>query len=164
MFLLTCAFSRAVHLELVRSQSQEELQLALRRLFALRGTPKLLVSDNAKSFRSLTDIIPATTTWRFISEASPWWGGWWERLVALTKTSLKITLHGCALSFDKLATTLYEAAFYLNQRPLTEDDEGEVLTPSHFLFGVRRTQRRTLALGRPILESGTRLEKQEANL
>lgn len=42
--LLTCATTHAVHLETVRTQSQANLQLALRRFFALRGTPSLLYS------------------------------------------------------------------------------------------------------------------------
>ena len=35
--LITCATTRAIHLEVVRSQSTEDLQSALRRFFAIRG-------------------------------------------------------------------------------------------------------------------------------
>ena len=74
-------------------------------------------------------------TWEFIPEAVPWWGDFWERLVGVTKTCLKITLHLCSLSHEELAATLFELAFHLNMRPLTSVDE-ELLTPAHFLFGV----------------------------
>jgi hypothetical protein len=29
------------------------------------------------------------TQWQFIPKRSPWHGGWWERLIGLTKTTLK---------------------------------------------------------------------------
>ena len=73
--LFTCATTRAIHLEVVRSQSVDDLQLALRRFFALRGTPTIIVSDNAKSFKKLFGQLPRTTQWRYILEAAPWWGG-----------------------------------------------------------------------------------------
>lgn len=135
VLLITCATSRAVHLELVKSQSTEDVKLALRRFFALRGTPDLIISDNAKTFHSLLSHIPRSVRWRFIPEAAPWWGGFWERMVGLTKKCMKTTLHQCHLSFEELGVTLYELAFHLNLRPLTTVDD-EVLTPAHFLFGV----------------------------
>ena len=135
VLLVTCATSRAVHLELVKSQHTEDVKLALRRFFALRGTPTLIFSDNAKTFHSLLSHIPRNVTWRFIPEAAPWWGGFWERLVGLTKKCLKITLHLCHLNFEHLAVTLYELAYHLNLRPLVAVDN-ELLTPAHLLFGV----------------------------
>ena len=135
VLLITCATSRAVHLELVKSQHVEDVKLALRRFFALRGTPSLIYSDNAKTFKAMLYHIPRSVTWKFIPEAAPWWGGFWERLVGLTKNCLKITLHHCSLSHEELAATLYELAFQLNMRPLTSVDQ-ELLTPAHLLFGV----------------------------
>ena len=135
--LITCATSRAVHLELVRSQSSADLALALRRFFAVRGTPSLIVSDNAKTFRALLHQIPRSVTWRYIPEAAPWWGGFWERLVGLTKKAMRITLHQSHLSFPELSVVLYELAFYLNLRPLTVGDGENLLTPAHLIFGVR---------------------------
>ena len=135
VLLITCATSRAVHLELVASQGVEDVKLALRRFFALRGTPVLVFSDNARTFHALLSHIPSSVTWRFIPEAAPWWGGFWERLVGLTKKCLKITLHQCRLSHDELAVTLYELAYHLNLRPLATVD-AELLTPAHLLFGV----------------------------
>ena len=75
VLLITCATSRAVHLELVKSQHTEDVKLALRRFFALRGTPGLIFSDNAKTFHSLLAHIPCSVILRFIPEAAPWWGG-----------------------------------------------------------------------------------------
>ncbi|XP_043209416.1 uncharacterized protein LOC122374634 isoform X2 [Amphibalanus amphitrite] len=136
ILLITCATSRAVHLELVRSQASSDLIIALRRFFALRGTPILVYSDNARTFHALTGHLPHSVTWKFIPESAPWWGGYWERLVGVTKKALRITLHLCHLSFEELSVTLYELAFAINLRPLTQDDGENVLTPAHFLFGV----------------------------
>ena len=134
--LVTCATSRAVHLELVRSQTSAELVLALRRFFALRGTPTIVYSDNARTFHALLSQLPRCVSWRFIPEAAPWWGGFWERLVGVTKKALRITLHMCHLTFDELSATLYELAFFINLRPLTQSDGEDLLTPAHLLFGV----------------------------
>ena len=136
VLLITCASSRAIHLELVRSQSAADLTLALRRFMALRGTPSLIVSDNARTFHALLSHVPRAVKWRFIPEAAPWWGGFWERLVGVTKKALRISLHQCNLSYDELAVTLYELAFHLNLRPLTPGDGDDLLTPAHLLFGV----------------------------
>ena len=136
--IITCATSRAIHLELIKSQSSADTALALRRFFALRGIPSLIVSDNAKTFRALLHQIPRVVTWRYIPEAAPWWwGGYWERLVGLTKRALRTTLHQCHLTFDELSVVIYEVAFFLNLRPLTPNDGGDVLTPAHLIFGVR---------------------------
>ena len=136
VLLLTCATSRAVHLELVRSQATADVILALRRFCAIRGTPALVYSDNARTFRALLSQLPRSVTWRFIPEAAPWWGGFWERLVGVTKKALRITLHLCHLTFEELSATLYELAFFINLRPLTQGDGEDLLTPAHLLFGV----------------------------
>ena len=49
--LFTCATSRAVHLELVSSLDATTFLLCLRRFIGRRGLPKLIVSDNAKTFQ-----------------------------------------------------------------------------------------------------------------
>ena len=134
--LITCATSRAVHLELVNSQNTADLLMALRRFFAIRGTPSIIYSDNARTFHALLSHLPRCVTWRYIPEAAPWWGGFWERLVGVTKKALRTTLHLTHLSFEELAVCLYELAFMINLRPLTESDGEDLLTPAHFLFGV----------------------------
>ena len=48
--LFTCATTRAVHLKLCRDLTAEEFQRALKEFVARRGTPRLIVSDNGKTF------------------------------------------------------------------------------------------------------------------
>lgn len=50
--LFTCASNRAVHLELVPNLEAKTFMLCLRRFVSRRGLPRLIVSDNAKTFKS----------------------------------------------------------------------------------------------------------------
>ena len=81
-----------------------------------------MYSDNARTFHALLRQLPRCVSWRFIPEAAPWWGGFWERLVGVTKKVLRIALHICHMTFDELSATLYELAFFINLRPLTQSN------------------------------------------
>lgn len=104
--LFTCAVTRGVHLELVSNMSTEKFLLAFRRFLARRGNCRVIYSDNAKSFKSaqkelssFNKIIKNSTvqnfvssegiTWKFIMQLSPWWGGFYERLMKTIKDPLK---------------------------------------------------------------------------
>ena len=67
----------------------------------------------------------------------PWMGGFYERLVGITKKVLKKTLGNQCLTEKQLITTLAEAEAVVNSRPLVYVDEdinsSMVLTPAHFL-------------------------------
>ena len=152
--LFTCATSRAVHLELVSSLDAPTFLLCLRRFIGRRGLPKLIVSDNAKTFQAsektlvslfeLEDVQEHLSSkgirWQFNLAKAPWWGGFFERLVKQVKSCLKKTLGRSKLSFDELTTILVEVEAVLNSRPLTylySDDVEEPLTPSHLVIGRR---------------------------
>ena len=144
ILLFTCAVVRAVHLELVESQSQAETDLALRRFIARRGRPNTIWSDNAKGFEAEKDHLMATQgsegpEWKFIPPRAPWWGGWWERLVGSVKSALRKTLGRQHLCRRELETVLHEVESCINWRPITfvgdELDSGTVLTPAQFLLG-----------------------------
>lgn len=137
VLLITCMVTRAIHLEVVRSQNTSDAVLALRRFFALRGTPSVIMSDNARSFRRLQHIVPESVKFTYIPERAPWFGGFWERLVGVTKRAMRITLHNCRLSMEEMTVVLYELSLQLNLRPLTPFNPGSPpLTPAQFLFGV----------------------------
>ncbi|KAG1936575.1 hypothetical protein F2P79_018552 [Pimephales promelas] len=158
--LFTCAVTRAVHLELVSSQSTESFLLALKRFISRRGLCKVIYSDNAKTFKranqDLSELWKAIKdpqileyfsgkgiTWRFIVERAAWWGGFWERLVRSVKMSMRKVLGKASLTFEEMSTLLAEVEAILNSRPLTfvhnELDEPQPLTPAHFLVGERLT-------------------------
>ncbi|XP_028418531.1 uncharacterized protein LOC114543944 [Dendronephthya gigantea] len=114
--------------------------------------PSLIVSDNAKTFKAAeravkklfnqpkvkAELLTKRVTWRFNLERSPWWGGFFERMVRSVKRCLRKVLGNAKLTVDELNTVLVEIEGTLNSRPLTEEYEefeGDVLTPSHLIYG-----------------------------
>ena len=67
-------------------------------------------------------------------------GRFFERMVRSVKRCLRKVLGNAKLTVDELNTVLVEVEGTLNARPLTdeyEEFEGEVLTPSHLIYGRR---------------------------
>jgi hypothetical protein len=142
--LFTCAVTRAIHLELTDSLSTSEFILSLRRFASRRGLPSVFYSDNGKVFKGAEKHLQEyfghlSPKWKWSAPSSPWWGGWWERLVRSVKSALKKTLGKRSLTRGELETTLHEIECCINSRPLCymgdEVDYFSPLTPSHFLIG-----------------------------
>ncbi|XP_071149289.1 uncharacterized protein [Mytilus edulis] len=151
--LFTCASTRAVHLEIVTDLTEEQFILAFRRFSSRKSLPKIMLSDNAttyvasaKEIERLTSspTLQATlnsqgTEWKFIPKRAPWYGGFWERLIGLTKNCFKKVLGRSFVSLDVLNTTVIEVEAILNDRPLTyistDPIDEDPLTPSHLLYG-----------------------------
>ena len=83
-------------------------------------------------------------TWKFIPKRAPWYIGFWERLIGLTKTALKKILGQTFATLTSLQTIL-------NDRPIayipSDVNDPEHLTPTHLLYG-----RRITSLPHPIVE------------
>ena len=83
--LITCTSTRAVHLEVATDVNANSLLLALRRFFARKGIPNMIISNNFKAFKAQTVKIFCkfnNVKWKFILERSPWCGGgFYERLI-----------------------------------------------------------------------------------
>ena len=156
--LFTCASTRAMHLELLKNLSTESFLQAFRRFSSRRGLPKMLLSDNAKTFKSASKELSRIkrssevqqhlankgVTWRFITEKAPWHGGFWERLIKSVKRCLKKSIGRAMLTFEEMRTILVEIETTLNNRPITyvyDDEEGisYPLTPSNLIYGRRTT-------------------------
>ena len=155
--LFTCAVYRCVHLELVTSLSTEAFLDAFSRHCARRGRPSVVYSDNGTNFVGANNALRALNwkkieaaanlkqiKWIFNPPASPWWGGWWERLVRTVKELLRRTLGRTSLNYEKLSTLLCEIEGVINQRPLTaESDDPEdlqPLTPAMYLTEISSTE------------------------
>nr|XP_047141395.1 uncharacterized protein LOC124816304 [Hydra vulgaris] len=143
--LFTCATTRAVHLDLVPDLSAKSFVLCLKRFIGRRGIPNLIISDNATCFKNeevklSEELLLLGIDWKYIIEAAPWWGGFWERLVQSVKKSLLKVVFRSSIRYDELEIILCEIEGLLNSRPITyayHEDTEEVLTPSHLMHGRR---------------------------
>ena len=151
--LFTCATTRAVHLEVVPDLSTDSFLQAFRRFASRKSMPTVMISDNATTYivaaNHLKMLINSPVVhgelskrgveWRFIPARAPWYGGFWERLIGLTKTTLKKVLGRRFVSMETLQTIVTEIEAVMNDRPLTHVsssiDDWEPLTPSHLLYG-----------------------------
>ena len=89
--LLTCATTRNVHLELTPAMNTNSLIRAIVRFRSRRGDVRLFISDNFQTFKSSNLKLYLTLhniKWKSIPAVSPWWGGFYERMVKVVKTSL----------------------------------------------------------------------------
>ena len=151
--LFICANTRAIHLEVVIDLTEETFLLAFRRFAGRRSLPKLMISDNTSTYQSAAkelekmfssatfseQLMKQGTTWQFIPKRAPWYGRFWERLIGLTKTTLKKVLGRTFISLITLQTLVVEIEAVLNDRPLTyistDLNDPEPLCPSHLLYG-----------------------------
>ena len=155
--ILTCLTTRAIHMELVRNMSTEQFLMCFRRFISRRGTPKYIVSDNAKQFKLSKNVIDLLwlesiqhndvmefiagkgIKWKYITELAPWMGGVYERMIGIVKRSLKKSIGTGQLTCCQLETLLIEIEAIVNSRPLVYVGEDftidHVLTPANFLTG-----------------------------
>ena len=128
-----------------RHRSRHDIKLIS---VARRGFPQLLVSDNAKTFKSAERIIRAAIShpdmkryfadinmdWSFTLQRAPWWGGIYERMIKSVKQK---TIGKAKLTYDELLTAIAEVEMIINCRPLSytsSEDIQEPLTPAHLIL------------------------------
>ena len=141
--LLTCAATPAVHLDIVPDYSATSFVKSLKRFIASRGIPNLFLSENAIHFKNdevklSQELFKLNIKWHYIIEASPWWGGFWERLVQTVKRTLRKILGRATVNYEDLLTIINEIEGMINSRPLVyvnTDDVHEILTPEHLIYG-----------------------------
>ena len=142
--LYTCAATRAVHLDLVPDTGASSFIRSLKRFIGRRGIPNLMISDNATCFKNeevklSEELVVQGIKWKFIVAASPWWGGFWERLIRSMKRSLNRIIYRSSVNYEELLTIVIEIEGIMNSRPLAyiNSDVEEILTPGHLLMGKR---------------------------
>ena len=150
--LFTCAVTRAVHLELTKDMTATEFRVVLQRFVSRRGAPSTVISDNAKTFKStgkqlkkISDnenwqgyLTTKRIDWIFNVSKAPWQGGFFDRLVGISKSALYKVLGRSKLSFREVETMLIQVEGLMNNRRLTyqtDELESEPLTPNHMIFG-----------------------------
>ena len=141
IFLCTCSSSRSLYLDLVHDCSASACIRGLQRLFARRGVPNEILTDNGTQFTADETKVFAVSKgikWRFNVPAAPWWGGLFERMVRSTKPCLKKSMQRSCFTYEETLTMLCEIECVINNRPLThlyEDPRDSPLTPNHLLYG-----------------------------
>ena len=136
--------------------STMEFMQTLRRFFAIRGQPVLMMSDNGSQLvgaeRELKEMIQGWNVkeleefsaekgmkWQFITPGAPHQNGCAEALVKSAKISLKKAIGEQILTPFELYTCLLEVANLMNQRPIgrvpNDPDDGLYLCPNDMLLG-----------------------------
>ena len=141
IFLITCANTRSICLDLVSDLSSTSCIRGLRRFFARRGVPSKILSDNGTQFvAEQTQLFASNKSidWQFNVPAAPWWGGLFERMIRMVKRCLKKVVGKARLNYEQMLTLLQEIETVINNRPLTfvyNEPCVEALTPNHLVFG-----------------------------
>ena len=121
-------------------------------MIARKGRPDVIYSDNFSTFKSaaawLKEVRKSEVVnnylatqdikWKFNVSKAPWWGGQFERMVALVKSALFKVVGTSTLTWYELESVLLDVEITLNDRPLNyiEDDiQLPVLTPNSLSFG-----------------------------
>ena len=132
------SLTRAVHLEVLKSMETSAFTPSLKRFIARRGHPKVIYSDNAKTFKAAAKwlrkvqqderfhafLAENAVEWRFNLSRAPWWDGQYERLIGLFKRAFHKTIGDGTLTWEELENVVLDVEVALNNRPLNylEDD------------------------------------------
>ena len=131
--LFTCGLTRAVHLEVVSDLDHETFLQAFRRFVSRKSLPRLMLSGNASTYvvaaKDLEQLFSSPKLgealslrgikWQFIPKKAPWYGGFWERIIGLTKTTIRKVLGRSFITLEALQMLVVEIEAVLNDRPLT---------------------------------------------
>ena len=78
-----------------------------------------------------------STSWRYILKVSPWWGGFWERIVQVVNRRIRIILSKSKPTYEELLIVICEIKSVINSRPLCyvyDDSIEEVITHSQLFL------------------------------
>ncbi len=103
---------------------------SLKRLIARRGRPKIIYSDNAKTFKFIAAnkwlktaqkdeklhhfLVVNKIERRFNLSSAPWWGGQYERLIGLFKRAFYKTIGNGMLTLEELEDVYVCMTLYLH--------------------------------------------------
>ena len=73
--------------------------------------------------------------WKFIPVKAPWTGGVYERLIGNLKANLDKMNMNQIINIEEFREHIYECERVINDRPLQQVGENEVITPSMLLYG-----------------------------
>ena len=147
--LFTCMVSRAIHLEIVPDLTSKTFLQVLQTMSWKKSPPKVLLSDNATCFvgankilkemsqqnETVTGLATKGIEWNFTPARAPWFGAVYERLIGVLKRELTKLVGQTALTYHELSHTLAQIEGVINNRPLVQVGDMEVITPMNILTG-----------------------------
>ena len=151
--IFTCMTTRAIHIEVVLSNTTEDFIMAFKRMVSTRGNPRKVFSDNALYFKRANQEILETVLknnkdiekledqykfkWYFSVEYHSAGSGVWERMVRSVKEPLRKILGDALVTYTELITITKEIEAHINDRPLVQHSTSsfEVITPSMLCLG-----------------------------
>jgi len=129
--LFNWAVSRAIHLEIMCDLTLVCFLRAFRRFVGQRSLPRLMLSGNVSTYQAAAeelqslfssaalgeDLAKRGVKWHLIPKRTPWFGGFWEQLIGLTKSVLKKVLGRTHATLDSLQTMIVEVEATFNNCP-----------------------------------------------
>ena len=151
--LFTCMVSRAIHLEIVPDLTSKTFLQVLQSMSWKKAPPKVLLSDNATCFvgannmlkeishqnETITGLATKGIEWKFTPARAPWFGAVYERLIGVLKRELTKLIGHTAITYHELSNTLAQIEGVINNRPLVQVGDTEVITPMNILTGRNDT-------------------------
>ncbi|PIC11870.1 hypothetical protein B9Z55_028783 [Caenorhabditis nigoni] len=157
VLIVTCMVTRGVHLEIMPDNTTVSFITSLGRVFARRGVPQYILSDNAPTFKlgydmmntdlkTLVNQSASLTSYlaekeievKLITPFSPWKGAVYERLIAIAKNMIFKVIGTNRVSLLDLESLLIEVEGIMNNRPITPNQQhlvdSEAVRPIDFLL------------------------------
>jgi hypothetical protein len=159
ILIFTCTMSRFVSLHVLEDLSSLAVFEAIMVLWTNHGPVKQFISDNGTNFvgtanainkekKELLQFLKDSNSelesklaqekyvrWSFIPVQSPWFGGFYERLIQTVKRSIEASIADRQITKIEFNIALQEASHRINCRPLSHNpissQDEEVLTPHH---------------------------------
>jgi hypothetical protein len=159
IMIFTCTLTRFVHLQIIDSLESLKVLEAIVIFWAAHGPVRKFVSDNGTNFVGAARILKRdykntkswlekqhtilgpklsselSVDWEFIPPGSPWFGGFYERLIKEVKRAIADTLNNRKVTRVELSIAIAEASHRINLRPLThnsiDSEDDSLLTPHH---------------------------------
>jgi hypothetical protein len=145
ILVITCTYYRITILVPVIGQSHDTFLNGFNIFRNTRSTkPDLIVSDSAKAFKLAYEKLQIQQRnnpihWKFNMPRTPWWGGFFERLMRIIEDHMMKLFEGHKFpSWGKFASAVALLERLVNSRPILEvydgrEDVPTTITPNQFL-------------------------------
>merc|ERR1711873_241858 len=134
----TCLRVRAIWLDYVKSIDVESFLESVMRFHAAYPSLRCFHADQGTNLKGCANLLrQMDEDWKSTPPHAGHYGGPWERLVAVVKSTLS-SLPSEDMNVERFRTMLAIASGIINKRPITkvssDKDDDQVLTPMHFMF------------------------------